>query len=272
MCDMRGRRLTARAIENLSVVVWLACIALVMSNVVGRSQVAPVQLEQDFVPLRRDDLGQLRMTVQSIDGGPVSRLPVTDLYVVLRAENGGSIDEFLDRPNNADGAMAVGTLYAVASGRLMITWVNCRQWERDRVSCNVDCDGGGIELSRARGARRRLEFGLSQGVSFQSICGGDNVSASMIPANSRIATMTLRPRSEPPDASTTGATCVVRDPTGTPLNVRQSPGGAVQFSLANGTRIIAEKSWRDGRNREWVYISSQVGQGWVFRAHIRCDG
>ena len=66
-------------------------------------------------------------------------------------------------------------------------------------------------------------------------------------------------------------TCVVADPTGTPLNIRTSPNGKIVGRIANGERIrISDQTTENGK--EWAYISNAASRpiGWVFRKFIAC--
>jgi hypothetical protein len=66
-------------------------------------------------------------------------------------------------------------------------------------------------------------------------------------------------------------TCVVADPTGTPLNIRTSPNGKVVGRIANGERIrISDQTTENGK--EWAYISNAAARpmGWVFRKFLAC--
>ena len=66
-------------------------------------------------------------------------------------------------------------------------------------------------------------------------------------------------------------TCVVADPTGTPLNIRTSPNGKVVGRVANGERIrISDQTTENGK--EWAYISNTASRpmGWVFRKFLSC--
>jgi Bacterial SH3 domain len=62
--------------------------------------------------------------------------------------------------------------------------------------------------------------------------------------------------------------CKVTDPTGTPLNVRESPNGKITGTLANGT-LVAVVEYKDAANgRPWVKIVDYQTKrpiGWVFR-------
>jgi hypothetical protein len=67
--------------------------------------------------------------------------------------------------------------------------------------------------------------------------------------------------------------CRVMDPTGTPLNVRDSPNGVVVGQIRNGTLVTRVRSSEDERGRPWSYIvdrSSGEPLGWVFREFIAC--
>jgi len=66
-------------------------------------------------------------------------------------------------------------------------------------------------------------------------------------------------------------TCVVADPTGTPLNIRTSPNGKIVGKIANGERIrISDQTTEDGK--QWAYISNAASRpmGWVFRKFLSC--
>lgn len=67
-------------------------------------------------------------------------------------------------------------------------------------------------------------------------------------------------------------TCVVEDPTGTPLNVRSSPNGSIRGALHNGALVeILDTTYAQGGR--WVYIAPLEGgkRGWVYGPHLDCD-
>ena len=66
--------------------------------------------------------------------------------------------------------------------------------------------------------------------------------------------------------------CRVTDPTGTPLNVRQNPNGAIMGNLYNGELVFITGGAPDSPGKPWVYIEDQTGQslGWVLREFISC--
>ena len=69
-------------------------------------------------------------------------------------------------------------------------------------------------------------------------------------------------------SSSFAQTCVVADPTGTPLNVRATPGGSVVATIANGTWVVVQEY-----RGQWVHIAhSSSGHpiGWVFRRYLNC--
>ncbi len=68
--------------------------------------------------------------------------------------------------------------------------------------------------------------------------------------------------------------CVVDDPTGTPLNVRDGINGNIIGSLPNGKLVRVKTGDTDSQGRPWVIISDyRSGQfiGWVFRRYIKCN-
>ena len=76
----------------------------------------------------------------------------------------------------------------------------------------------------------------------------------------------------PPHAQRTGR-CIVSDPTGTPLNVRDSPQGRIVGTIRNGAYVRVVDSALDYKGQPWAYIvwwESGQGIGWVFREFISC--
>jgi len=70
-----------------------------------------------------------------------------------------------------------------------------------------------------------------------------------------------------------GERCKVTDPTGTPLNVRDSPNGKITGTLANGS-LVGIVEYKDAANgKPWVKIvdpKTKTPIGWVFREFVSC--
>jgi hypothetical protein len=66
--------------------------------------------------------------------------------------------------------------------------------------------------------------------------------------------------------------CTVTDPTGTPLNVRASPNGAIRGGLYNGVRVYRVQTTTDSQGKDWSYVVPLEGgkEGWVFRNYVSC--
>lgn len=69
--------------------------------------------------------------------------------------------------------------------------------------------------------------------------------------------------------------CVVNDTSGTPLNVRATPGGRIVSKLKNGTKVTVINAV-DGDGPGWSKISilrkgKQVVLGWVVSKYLSCD-
>jgi Bacterial SH3 domain len=65
------------------------------------------------------------------------------------------------------------------------------------------------------------------------------------------------------------ADCIVADPSGTPLNVRNGPssGATILGALHNGTSVSVKD-----RRGDWVRIVPQDGKsGWVYRKYLDCS-
>ena len=70
-----------------------------------------------------------------------------------------------------------------------------------------------------------------------------------------------------------GASCLVNDPTGTPLNVRASPQSTIVDTLPNGKRVSIQEIKRDNQAKTWARISRGAGGslGWVFLDYLQCE-
>ncbi|MGK7940755.1 MAG: SH3 domain-containing protein [Crocosphaera sp.] len=69
--------------------------------------------------------------------------------------------------------------------------------------------------------------------------------------------------------------CKVTDPTGTPLNVRETPNGRIVGTLRNGVEVYIIRIDYDSKGRPWALVGrsrqSQSGAfGWVFREFVSC--
>jgi hypothetical protein len=67
--------------------------------------------------------------------------------------------------------------------------------------------------------------------------------------------------------------CRVTDPTGTPLNLREFPNGAIAGHLRNGALVTVVGAAPDHNGKPWVHISDfETGRplGWVFREFVSC--
>ena len=64
--------------------------------------------------------------------------------------------------------------------------------------------------------------------------------------------------------------CLVDDPTGTPLNVRAAPNGAILTTLHNGVAVAVVEERRLGTKR-WLLVSLDGRElGWIFGAYVVC--
>jgi hypothetical protein len=70
-----------------------------------------------------------------------------------------------------------------------------------------------------------------------------------------------------------GFVCVVADPTGTPLNVRNAPNGEILGALYNGTYVHSTDNNRrtDNMGQQWLYVVPDQGaSGWAFASYVNC--
>jgi len=66
--------------------------------------------------------------------------------------------------------------------------------------------------------------------------------------------------------------CTVADPSGTPMNVRARPNGAILGALHNDETVFVSGVTSDGRGRKWAKIAplNSGKSGWVARDLLSC--
>jgi len=63
--------------------------------------------------------------------------------------------------------------------------------------------------------------------------------------------------------------CVVADPTGTPLNVRSSPQGTIVSTLSNGVKVNVVEHTQDNSGKSWVKLTDP--NGYVLQSYLNCN-
>lgn len=70
-----------------------------------------------------------------------------------------------------------------------------------------------------------------------------------------------------------GKVCTVDDPTGTPLNIREEPNGAILGTWDNGVRVRPyEETQHNGKS--WYAVerlADDNAEGWVFDPYLKCE-
>jgi len=68
------------------------------------------------------------------------------------------------------------------------------------------------------------------------------------------------------------SSCIVVDPTSTPLNIRTAPYGQIVGTIPNGQPVLILSKRSDARDEPWVYIADANSQpiGWVFKQYLVC--
>ena len=92
--------------------------------------------------------------------------------------------------------------------------------------------------------------------------------ASAIVAQQQVGVSTI---STPMNAPAAG-TCIVADPTPTPLNIRSSPNGWILGAVTNGVSVqVLQRQTVNGQ--AWALIEPQQAgaqSGWVFASYLNC--
>jgi tetratricopeptide (TPR) repeat protein len=145
------------------------------------------------------------------------------------------------------------------------------------VVMRITAGGGNIEYPSLRcgGSLTRLSAGGKEAQFRERIAYGNCVDGGTIDVALREGKLAWRwsgvgesvvvAELEPP--------CTVIDPTGTPLNVRDSPNGKVTGALANGLPVAIVESRTAANGKSWVRVVDSETQkpiGWVFREFVSC--
>ena len=153
-------------------------------------------------------------------------------------------------------------------------------------SCHVECDGGRISLKSV--SSTGIYVYLDQPLAMSSDCATEDLllqagkddkifllnkapkdACERIERHFRPTAANLK---EPSTAQRIGR-CMVSDPTGTPLNVRASPQGAITGTIGNGAFVRVAETRHDDKDQPWAFIVGwESGEriGWVFREFISC--
>ena len=67
--------------------------------------------------------------------------------------------------------------------------------------------------------------------------------------------------------------CTVKDPTGTPLNVREEPNGPIYGQFRNGVKV-RKLDTKMHNGKEWILVEripEDNVAGWVFDPYLKCE-
>jgi hypothetical protein len=149
---------------------------------------------------------------------------------------------------------------AIRSGTLFVIWDQCSHVDSNVRMCAVRYSAStGIKDATLSAATLRV---IGQG------WGSAPRQPSQGPAPQPAPRQPTRPQ-EP----LIQERCRVMDPTGTPLNVRASPNGAIIGTLPNGMLVSVIDHTLDKNGKPWVNVVSYETRrsiGWVFREFIAC--
>jgi len=132
-------------------------------------------------------------------------------------------------------------------------------------------DGGSVRGNAQSAVLKIVVLGTFVSVGFVATAFAQSGNAGGTIGNDEKALSGTRQELQSSGADQDRNSCVVADPTGTPLNVRTSPNGKIVGKIANGERIrISDQTTVNGK--EWAYISNAAPRpiGWVFRKFLAC--
>jgi hypothetical protein len=126
-----------------------------------------------------------------------------------------------------------------------------------------------IDHQEVRG-QRWARIGRFSSDEMQSELDSGWVFANYLACDSAIAGL---PGDYPSDSAPPEISCTVKDPTGTPLNVRDAPGGTIAATLRNGT-VVRAQLMKTHKGKPWVLVTKWAEDnaiGWVFDPYLKCE-
>ena len=68
--------------------------------------------------------------------------------------------------------------------------------------------------------------------------------------------------------------CVVTNPSGRPMNVRETPNGEIKDIVSNGRHIKSLRLASAADGKPWAYVADDSGRaiGWMFFPYLNCSG
>ena len=81
------------------------------------------------------------------------------------------------------------------------------------------------------------------------------------------------PAATTPPPVTRSMECVVTNPSGRPMNVRETPNGVIKSIVRNGAHIKSLRLASAANDKPWAYVADQSGReiGWVFFPYLTCS-
>ncbi len=176
-------------------------------------------------------------------------------------------------------ALCLGALPAFACGGPPVctvkdptgTPLNVRLSPKGQILTNLK-NGQKVEVidhQEVRGQRWARIGNFVEG-DMQSELDGGWVFASYLTCEGSTADL---PADFPSDANAPQVSCTVKDPTGTPLNVRANPGGEIGATVRNGT-VLRANLMKTHKGKPWVYVTKWAEDnaiGWVFDPYLKCE-
>ena len=94
------------------------------------------------------------------------------------------------------------------------------------------------------------------------------------PAATATATPTPPPAATTARPVTTSTECAVNNPSGKPMNVRETPNGAKKDIINNRAHVRPLRFASAADGKQWAYVSDVTGReiGWVFFPYLTCNG
>jgi hypothetical protein len=137
-------------------------------------------------------------------------------------------------------------------------------------------DATAAALEGDRGCRERVFNKMfdSFNVRIAEAVRGAAAAPTTAPAATAPSVPTTAPAATAPSVPTTSTECVVNNPSGRSMNVRETPNGAKKDIISNHARVRPLRFASAADGKSWAYVSDVTGReiGWVFFPYLACNG
>jgi hypothetical protein len=222
-------------------------------------------------------LGVVAASAQQLNPEQIQQIEYVTSFVctTVKQQKGSTSREQLQADVNAKIGGIVGKVIPLGAGvQGSVSNENYEGLSRDATATALEGD---------RGCRERVFNTMFDrfNVRVAEAVRGAAAAPATAPATSGPSVPTIAPTTSAAPAPTTSATpvttsteCVVNNPSGRPMNVRETPNGAIKGSVNNRAHVRPLRFASAADGKPWAYVSDVTGReiGWMFSPFLNCSG